>query len=55
MDDEPKDVADHLIAAARAGSSEGMTKEQFANAASVFWDSWHKAREFMATPVGQSD
>ena len=50
MTDEPKDSADHLVAAAREGSREGMTKEQFILSASVFWDSWNAVKEFMSAP-----
>ena len=55
MGEEQKDAADHLVAAARAGSGEGMTRDQFVAAAGIFWDSWHRAREFMAAPADQAD
>ncbi|WP_165828059.1 hypothetical protein [Rhodovulum sp. BSW8] len=55
MDDEEKDAAAYLVAAARAGSGEGMTRGQFISAAGIFWDSWHLAREFMAAPTDQAD
>ena len=55
MLDEENDSAAHLVAAARAGSGEGMTREQFVSAAGIFWDSWHKAREFMSAPIDQSN
>ncbi|MCV2870616.1 hypothetical protein OEW28_18545 [Defluviimonas sp. WL0002] len=54
MAEEQKDAADHLLAAARAGSGEGMTREQFVAAAGIFWDSWHQARKFMSAPAGKS-
>ena len=34
------DMADHLVAAAKQGLRDGLTKEQFRNNADVFWDSW---------------
>lgn len=43
--DEKMDMADHLVAAARCAAREGVTKDQFKNAALVFWDSWVKAQE----------
>lgn len=51
MSEDQKDSADHLVAAARAGSGEGMTREQFVFAAATFWDSWHSARSAI---VGRS-
>lgn len=50
MADETEYAADHLVAAARAGSGEGMSRDQFIAAAGIFWDSWHQAREFMSAP-----
>ncbi|WP_406736946.1 hypothetical protein [Thioclava sp. GXIMD4215] len=55
MENEDKDMAAYLVAAARAGSSEGSTREQFIYAAGIFWDSWHKAREFMSRPTIQDN
>lgn len=54
MSEEPKDSADHLVAAARTASREGLTKEQFLNAAAVFWDSWQKVNEHMAGSAAES-
>ena len=50
MTDEPKDSADLLVAAARAASREGLTRDQFLHAAGCFWDSWHQAKAFMSAP-----
>lgn len=52
--DEEKDMADHIIAAVKCAVKDGRSKEQFQNAASVFWDSWHKAQEFMTTTVEET-
>ena len=48
---EDMDCADLLVAAARMASRTGLTKEQFINSASVFWDSWHAVNVAMTDPL----
>lgn len=50
---EDMDMADHLVAASKLAVREGMTKEQYLNAASVFWDSWVSAQEFFSQNDGK--
>lgn len=47
MDPEDMDMADHLIAATRLANRGGLTKDQYINAASTFWDTWHQIRKVM--------
>lgn len=51
MSEEDQDHADHLVAAARIASREGLTREQFMSCAAVFWDSWHAISAFRTPPA----
>lgn len=41
------DYADHLVLAAKMASRDGMSKEQYISAASIFWDSWHAINDML--------
>lgn len=53
--EEKMDMADHLIAAAKLASREGLTKEKYQHAASIFWDSWHDVQEFMKEKESENE
>ncbi len=38
MDDEADPLAEHLVQAARVGSQQAMSREQFCDCAGIFWD-----------------